>query len=125
MLDNVGEPKAKRLKKACCERSLRNIDGKSLLQRRPAMSTHQTFVSEGTPAKETLSAPFDLKTLQIPLAREKWCIITSLPESSEDLRNWLSELQLLTHTPCIYRGEGMPVLTQRMLIQLLHKFDDN
>ena len=77
------------------------------------------LLSDGVPVRATLSGPHDLKALSIPIAKGKFCHVTSLPENNEDLRTYVEHLQLLSHTPLQYRNENLPALTQRLLFCLL------
>ncbi len=57
--------------------------------------------------------------LKIPIAKAKFCCVTSIPENDEELRKFVEDLQILARVPLTYRQEGLPALTQRMLLTLL------
>jgi len=82
-------------------------------------SLRLSLLADNWPVQATLSSPHDLKMLKIPIAKGKFCVITSIPENNEELRQYVQDLQLLTRVPLTYRNEGLPSLTQRMLLTLL------
>ena len=77
------------------------------------------LLAKNLPVQATLSSPHELRMLKVPIAKGKYCVITSRPENHDELHQFVEDLQLLTRVPLTYRQEGLPALTQRMLLTLL------
>ena len=125
MLEKVGHVLPSRLAKICKYKPVASKPFEGLAEgvfwSSDLTSLRMELLRQGHHVKATLSAPFDLKSLQVPIARGKVCMITNFPENAEELKAWLAEVQYLAQIPLVYRGETMPSLTQRVLVQILHE----
>ena len=79
------------------------------------------LLSAGHPVTASVSAPHQLKALRIPTFRGKFCVIQSVPENQQELKDFCERLSALANTEIPYRNESMPMCTQRCLLTLLQQ----
>ena len=82
-------------------------------------SLRLTLLQQGFAVRAALSAPHCLRALSIPIDKNKFCSIYSIPENAEELKEWVEKVQYTMEVPLSYRHEGLPATTLRVLIALL------